>query len=236
MAGVLLQKRKEMRNVFQSIPIEELEKRVGSLPFNMQRTADIVVSLRDIDPLRINSIEVMPKDYLDRLIRRVTLEGDSSSRPYADCEITTMTVDPDDLQIGQTFIQREKYRQILEGLNGNLDGHFCVPRGIAKRGPFIVFGSTNDGTPAIAHYLPPIVEDGKYGRFLLDGIHRNFLVKKVGTTIETILIRGVKEQLPCDPVSWSKIKPVDEKPPREERYFNLRKEFFRDLKYTGIDG
>jgi hypothetical protein len=190
--------------MFQPIPVKELEKRIGFLPFNEQRAANFVVSLRDIDPMRIKGIEIMSQDYLERLLREITLEGDVSVRPYSDCEITTMAVDPHDLQIGQTFIQREKYRQILEELNGNLDGHFCVPRGIAKRGPFIVFGYTVSGVPAIAHYLPPIVEDGKYGRFLLDGIHRCFLVKKVVTTIQSILIKGVKEQLPCDPFPWEK--------------------------------
>lgn len=222
--------------MFQSISVEELASRVGSLPFNVQRKADMVVSLRDIDPARIRAIEIMPREYLERLLRRVTLEGNPSIRPYADCEIVTMKVDPHDLMIGQTFIQRGKYRQILEGFNGFLDESFCVTRGIANRSPFIVFGDTKEGTSAVAHYLPPIIEEGEHGRLLLDGIHRNFLVMRVGTTTESILIKGVKEKFPCDPMPWSKIVPVEEKPPREERYFNLRPELFRDLKYTGIDG
>ena len=222
--------------MFQPISTEELENRIGKLPFGRKRQAEIIVSLRDIDPKNIISVEVMPREYLGRVVRGVTLEGDSSIKPYADCEITTSQVDPHDLKIGQTFIQREKYQQILENFSNMFGGNFCVARGIAKLGPLIIFGTTKDGRPAAAHYLPPIIEEGNGIRFLLDGIHRNFLVKNVGTTIESILIKGVKIRLPCSPESWNMIKAVEEKPPREERYFDLHAEFFRNLKHTGIDG
>ncbi len=222
--------------MFQPILTEELESRIGKLPFGKRTQAKIIVSLRDIDPKNIASVEIIPREYLERLIRGVTLEGNSSIRPYANCEIITARIDPYELEIGQTFIQREKYRQILEDFGNILDSGFCVTRGIAKRSPFIIFGLTRDGRPAAAHYLPPLIEENNGIRFLLDGIHRNFLVKNIGTTIESIIIKGVKTELPCDPRPWNTIRAVEKKPPREERYFNLRADLFRNLKHTGIDG
>lgn len=70
----------------------------------------------------------------------------------------------------------------------------------------------------------------------LDGTHRCFLIKSIGTTIETVVIRGVTAPFPCDPQPWSRVRQVDAKPPRPERFVDLRPEFFRDVKHIGIDG
>jgi hypothetical protein len=62
------------------------------------------------------------------------------------------------------------------------------------------------------------------------------MMLSVGTTIESVVIRGVQQPLPCDARGWDSVKPVDEKPPKPERFFNLRPEYFRDVKRIGIDG
>jgi hypothetical protein len=145
-------------------------------------------------------------------------------------------MDPHDLVIGQTFVERGKYQALLEVFPSLFDGAFCVSRGSAKCNALIVFGQTRTGVPAVAHYLPPFVESSNTSRFLVDGIHRNFLVMRVGTTIESIVIKGVTEPLPCDAVSWGTIKSVDTKPPRGERFHNLEPARFRNLKFVGVDG
>ena len=191
-----------------------------------------ITSLRDIR--RIIDLRVMPMQYLEQLLRNVTLAGAPNIHPYAEASIETVRMDPVSLLVPQTFIERAKYQGFLEGFQNIFKG-FCVTRGVAKCTALIVFGETADGELAIAHYLPPIIED--HGRLhLIDGMHRNFLVMTIGTTLETIVIRGVSVPFPCTPQGWSAVKVVSEKPPKEERFFNLKPGLFRDLKWVGIDG
>ena len=73
----------------------------------------------------------------------------------------------------------------------------------------------------------------------MDGIHRDYITKQLGCTINAILIKNVAIPFPCGIKSWEEIKVIGlaEKPKDiNERYFNLQKELFRDLKYLGIDG
>lgn len=181
------------------------------------------------------SVQDMPREYLAKLMSNVSLDGDDGARPYAGCEIELARMDPQVVQVGQTFVERAKYRRLLENFSTFFKG-FCGARGIAKRTAAVVLGRTADGSYAAAHYLPPIVEQNGDRLLLLDGVHRNFLIKAVGTTIETIIVRNVTAPFPCDPQSWEKVLPVDEKPPRPLRFFNLRPELFRNVKRIGIDG
>ncbi len=218
-----------------NIEIEEFQKRVGIRPGFTARVNSIV-SLRELDPKHISGLQVMPRNYLESLIRNISLEGDEEHKPYAECEISLMRIDPHSLVIGQTFIQREKYQSILEGFGLLLDKDFCVPRGVAKKCALIIFGKTFKGDDAVAHYLPPIIEATNGTQFLIDGIHRSFIVKNTGTTIESIILKNVKTPLPCEAMDWESISFVDEKPPRQERFRNLQPQLFRNLKFTGIDG
>lgn len=221
--------------MFEPIPFEEFVKRTGAEP-HFTVTAQEIVSLRDIQPNTIAAVQVMPRPYLEGIIRNVVLEGDNKYKPYHNCEIALARMDPHDLQIGQTFVERKKYQSLLENFGNLLDDKFCVTRGTAKCNALIVFGKTKDGTDAIAHYVPPIIEVTNGTQFLLDGIHRNFLVMRVGTTIESILLKGIDLPLPCEVRSWQTINVVDEKPPRHERFYGLKTELFRNLKHAGIDG
>lgn len=189
-----------------------------------------IVSLRQLE---VEDLRVMPTAYLKQILQSVTLNG-TDTQPYLDCEIETGRIDPSLLRIAQTFVERPKYQAMLEKFSA-LFRNFCVTKGVAKCTALIAYGRTSDGKYAVSHYLPPIVERHQE-MLLLDGIHRNFLVMTVGTTLESIVIHGVKADFPCTPQRWSKITISEQKPPREERFFNLQPSLFRNLEGVGIDG
>lgn len=222
--------------MFNDLQMNEFRERTGLLTddrlLSNWNMAGMVTSLRNLR--RILSIQVMPMGYLRGLLEHVTLVGAPNVRPYANVTIETMRMDPASLLVPQTFIERKKYQGFLEGFSNIFQG-FCVTKGVAKCTALIVLGERDDGTVAVAHYIPPIVED--HGRLcLIDGMHRNFLVMTIGTTLETIVLRGVSSPYPCTPQDWSLVQVVDEKPPKEKRFFNLEPSLFRDLKWVGIDG
>ena len=223
--------------MFLHIDMEIFEDRVGISRKQLVHFWDHakkVVSLRDI--VRVESVQVKPLDYLRRLLVATCLEGDAAEHPYKNCEIRLVRMDPASLVVGQTFVERGKYQSLLEGFSDIFDG-YCVTRGVAKCNALIVLGRDADGVLAIAHYVPPIVEEsGDFHFRLLDGVHRNFIVMAVGTTIETIVLCGVKVPFPCQLLRWQSLRLVDQKPPREERFSHLRPELFRDVKFAGIDG
>lgn len=190
-----------------------------------------VVSLRDIT--NIDHVGIMPRDYLQNLLANVPLQ--TGEKVYEGLEVSLERVDPNGLRIGQTFVLRRKYQSILEDFSDRFND-FCVTRGPAKCNAMIVIGGTKYNSVGIAHYLPPIIEEHPHHRILLDGIHRNFLVKQIGTTLEAIVVHKVKTQFPADPQHWRSIKVVDEKPANQQRYFNLQPSLFRLLHAVGIDG
>lgn len=221
--------------MFNNLEMEDFRRRTGISDrylFTSGLSAEKVVSLRDMP--QILDLRVMPMPYLERLLAHVTLAGDPNIRPYESATVETVRMDPANLLVPQTFIERKKYQGFLEGFQNVFRG-FCVTKGVAKCTALIVLGKTADGVLAIAHYIPPIIED--HGRLcLIDGMHRNFLVMTVGTTLETIVLRGVSARFPCTPQDWSAVHVVDTKPPKEERFFDLMPDLFRDLKGVGIDG
>ncbi|MBI2120451.1 MAG: hypothetical protein HYT94_02390 [Parcubacteria group bacterium] len=222
--------------MLQPIPLAIFEARTGIsrdtiTPF--WSNAFGIVALRDI--VSVQSIQVMSEEYLRKILHNTSLEGNEKLRAYEGCTIQRARLDPHNMLVGQTFVERAKCRQMLEHLSGIFDG-FCVSRGFAKSIPLIILGTTKDGLCAIAHYLPPIVEQHNGGLYLLDGVHRCYLVSAIGTTIEAIVLKGVQIPFPCDVHTWASLRPVDEKPPSSERFYNLRPDIFRDLKWVGVDG
>ena len=175
------------------------------------------------------------EEYLRKLLYSTTLVGDPNLRVFENCGICHARIDPHNLQVGQTFVERLKVQKMLENLSRVFEG-FCVNHGFAKSIPFVILGKISDGTFAVAHYIPPIVEQHGGGLYLLDGVHRNFLVGAVGTTIEAIILKDISTPFPCDVRPWSSLRLVEEKPPKEERFYNLNTELYRDLKWVGIDG
>ena len=221
--------------MFEPIDLGEFEKRtgIGRAVIPSWHDADRIVSLRDL--ASVTDIRVMSMDYLGRLMESIPLTGDANARPYAGCKINRYRIDPRMTKVGQTFVERKKILALNEHFDQVFHG-FDVPSGIAKKGAYIMFGRTAEGALAVAHYLPPIIEQVANRHLVLDGIHRFSYVRGAGTTIEIVKISDPKIPFPCDPRKWSEIKAVDAKPPKDQRFFGLRQDLFRDLKRIGIDG
>ena len=226
--------------MFTPISLPDFEERTGIRRADFVHLWDSVVRVVSMRAIKtVLGVQAMPRAYLEQLLRSVTLIGDRSCRPYEKSEIRLVRTDPRGVTVGQTFLERRKYLNFLEGFTSIFDG-FCLPRGISKITAMIILGRTEQGELVLAHYIPPIVEDGnggsRNGHRLIDGIHGSFVVKEAGTTIESVVIRGVEAPLPFEPKEWKEVQIVDEKPPAEERLFGSRLELFRDLKFSGIDG
>lgn len=208
------------------------QERTGLALPTISSEISLIVPLRDI--VEITNLQIMPAPYLEKLLRSITLEGDSTINPYKNSEIKRARIDPSILHVGQTFVERGKYQRLIETLS-SLFGDFCVNRGFAKCTALIISGKIFNGTEAVAHYLPPIIEMHNGNHCLIDGVHRNYVTMSIGTTIESIIISGTLPP-PCDFSPWDKINIVEEKPPRELRFRNLLTYNFRNLAWSGIDG
>ncbi|OGG72459.1 hypothetical protein A3A38_02130 [Candidatus Kaiserbacteria bacterium RIFCSPLOWO2_01_FULL_53_17] len=225
--------------MFDPIDFGDFEKRTGirkrDFPVTGWKRAGRIFALRDL--AKVLDIRAMSKEYLFRLLLSVTLTGDGKTKVYKDGRIKLLRADPHGLLIGQTFLLRSKYQGILENFP-RVFGSFCEVRGMAKLPARIVLGESAEGEQVIAHYVPPILEGNSVSHepLLLDGIHRNFLAMSVGTTLEAIVVHGVSAPFPARPMEWGSISVMNEKPPKEERFFDLKPELFRDLKSIGIDG
>ncbi len=221
--------------MFEAIPIGEFESRIGIRTSSASEwsAATHIVSLREL--VEVKAVEPMRRDYLTALIRNVRLAGGVNALVYDMSSVETMRIDPHGLLLGQTFVERGKYQRFLETFE-SLFASFCVPRGMAKLSACIAVGKTEQGAHAIAHYVPPIVERTQRGLALLDGVHRMFLARQVGTTIESVVVSPVGTPFPVDLHGWDRVSVVGEKPALAERYSNLRPELFRDLKHVGVDG
>ncbi len=222
--------------MFTPIPIELFRERtdIGAEDLEMPLAeVKAVVSLRSMR--HVSAMLAMKREYLAKLLSHIPIAGDPKVKVYADCKITDYRFDPNQLRLGQTFVERAKYTAILENLS-SVFSNFITPRGISKMPPYILFGYDEEGRAVLSHYLPPIVELNGGAPNLLDGVHRNFIVRGVGTTVMSIVVKDVKVPFPCQPMKWRDVKVVSVKPPLEERYFGLKPDYFRDLKAIGIDG
>ena len=188
---------------------------------------------------RVESVIPLSLDLLKKVLREVkTMSGEA---PFRRAEFELMSMNPSHLLVGQKLAYRENYQNLLENVP-SFFGRFAIPPGITQLGAYFIFGEDRDGLTSLACYLPPIVErhvGSQAGLIIMDGIHRNFITKQTGGTIIVIIVRNVEIPFPCEPHPWSDLRviPLAEKPTEmNERYFGLRKELFRDLKYLGIDG
>ena len=78
-------------------------------------------------------------------------------KPFGKAEIEMRKVDPSQLKIGQKYVYRENYQNLLETLP-NLFGKFAITGGISDLGAYFVFGPDKDGVPSMACYIPPFIE------------------------------------------------------------------------------
>jgi len=221
--------------MFTPLTAEEFRQRTGldvDLFSPLKEPVQVVTSLRSLK--KIQCVPAMRTGYLRRLMASVTLVGDPDTHPYAGCEFSRVRMDTRMLLVGQTFVENAKLLALAD-IDDIFEGQ-DLPFGISKKGCSLAYGRDVEGRVAVAQYLPPIVEwTGGYHR-LLDGLHRCRLTMAAGTTIEVLKIHHVATPFPCETRKWSDVKRVDRKPPKDERFFGLQEDLFRDLKRVGIDG
>ena len=224
------------------ISFEEYLGRVGANRDEFSRNLRLpdVARVQKVLPLRdmakIQSLIPLRYKLLATLIKNITtLDG---QKPFANARIQLLKVDPNHCNIGQRFVYRENYVKLLEEL-GHLFKKFVVAPGIVELGAYMAFGIDRSDAYAMAYYIPPIIEKHDGQIVIMDGIHRNFIAKQIGSPINAIVVENVAIPFPCSLHSWNEIEVISlaQKPKDINlRYFDLQQQLFRDLKYLGIDG
>lgn len=193
-----------------------------------------IISPRDI--VKVETVQSMPDWYRDQLLSSIGVGYNRDRKVYRGLGIHLRGKDPSDLLVGQKYVYRSNYMAIVESFREIFKG-YGMPRGFAQAFACLLFGKGEGGQEVLGHYLPPIVEIHNGENILLDGVHRNYLTRAAGVNIQCLVIEGVSLTFPCAPHPWKDVKPADEKPSRvEDRYWDLDRDLFRDLKYVGIDG
>ena len=206
---------------------EEFRNRTG-----LDIDAEEIIALREIKKERIEKIELMKESFLEKLLKNVPLSM-GEDYPYRGSKIITNTISPKCLKIGQSFVQEDKIVSILE-LPFVLEPYAYIT--ISKLPPCIIY-TKNRAHRVAAFYIPPIIEVYNGESYILDGIHRSYIARGIGSTMNYIVVENPSLDPPFKPRSWRDIRIVKEKPVRmEERYFDIKPELFRLLKHVGIDG
>jgi hypothetical protein len=200
------------------------------------KTVTKVIPLRGIKKVLAPPI-AMSKEMLLYLIRRIkTMDGQLA---FPEAQIQIVKIDPRHLKIGQKFAYRENYQELLETVP-NLFHRYCATNGgLADLGAYFIFGLDENNEHSLACYVPPLIEKHWGELVIMDGIHRDFIFLQAGSTLNAILIDKIEANFPCGPHDWSDIKVISlkDKPKNiDDRYFELEKGLFRDLKHLGIDG
>jgi|SRR3989338_4558157 len=196
--------------------------------------------VKHIVPLRfmaqVEQITPISKELTKFLLSRMkTMNG---HRPFLNSKISLTQYFPKNLKVGQKYAYAENLTSVLSGLPAFFD-NFMIPSGVSELGCWFLFGKDIDGISAMACYMPPIVERHGKKLVIMDGIHRNYIAKQFGVSINVILVEDISIPFPCGMREWDELQVIslNDKPKDiNERYFDLTKELFRDLKYLGIDG
>lgn len=199
-------------------------------------------SIRKVIPLKnlakVNTVIPLKKKFFEQIIRNITTL-DKKEKPFKSSEVNLVKVYPDQLKIGQKFVYRENYQKLIEQIPAIFD-EYLICSGIYDLGAFVLTGLDAQENYCLAYYLPPIIEQHyKKGLVIMDGIHRNFINRQIGHTLNAIIVNNVKVPFPCSFHSWNEIQiiPLKNKPKDiKKRYFDINSDLFRDLKYFGIDG
>lgn len=223
----------EKLNARIDLPIEELEDRISYRINASFPEHGVVVSPREIES--VTKTCIMHHDLLNALIRNIPLRGAPSIKPYSEADVDIALAEPRTFKIGQTFVLKTKVLELMIEMPQRIFDGFCLS-GVSAAPPLEMYGIDNQQRPALAFYVPPLLEYHNARPALLDGIHRSYICKGAGTAINAIHLFNIQQPLPYDSISWHDCELSEEKPPKEERYRNLRTNFFRDLTYVGIDG
>ena len=221
---------------FSPIPVNEFLTRTG---IDLARIpgcehVELIVSPRDI--ARVEDIALMRNEYRNQLLESVGLAENRGQQLYRDRAIHQLLIDPRDLVLGQRYVYRPNYVSIVEELRDLFEG-FGVRGGFTQFFACRIVGQDHEGRRVLAHFLPPILERHGARLILMDGVHRNYLARQAGVSIECLVVDNVVAAFPCSTRRWETIAVTDVKPPNiEDRYFDLDRGLFRDVKYIGIDG
>lgn len=225
------------------ISFEEYLERMQITPASFKENIQLpkINSIKKVIPLRnmttINAAIPLRKDFLEQILRKITTV-DKSARPFKSSEIKLVKADPNHLKIGQKFVYRENYQKLLEEMPKILS-NFMISAGICDLGAYMFFGLDNRDNVCLAYYIPSIIEKHQHELVIMDGIHRNYLNRQLGHTLNTILVENIGIPFSCSLHSWDEIQIIslnDKPKEQKERYFDLKPGLFRDLKYLGIDG
>lgn len=225
------------------ITFEEFLRRLNFTARNFRERLDlpVVSQLKKVLPLRdlkkVNSIIPVSEKMLFGMLK--SIKTSDGQYPFKNSEFKILKIDPRQLKIGQKYAYRENWIQLMQDLPDLFSKHSVLGSGITHLGAFIIFGTDTIEESAMAFYIPPIVEQHGNDLVVMDGIHRNYIVKQIGVSITAIEAKKVSVDFPCSCQEWSELRSISltEKPlDINERYFDLRKPLFRDLKYLGIDG
>ena len=209
--------------------------------FRKRLDLPIVGRVKRVLPLKnirnVDSIIPLPNSFLFWLLEN--LKTMSGELPFKNARFELMKFDPVQLRIGQKFAYRENYVELLESVADIFRKKHAINSGVTNLGAFMIFGRDDQDQCALAYYLPPLVEEHNQDLVIMDGIHRDYLTLQMGATITAVRVRDIKIPFPCSAHKWDELKVIslrDKPQDINERYFDLRKDLFRDLKYLGIDG
>ena len=215
------------------LPLEELEDRI-KLRINPEFSEyNTVVSPRELR--QVTSVCVMHQNLLTSLISNIPLREDVTILPYKNLSVSIALAEPRTFQIGQRFVLKDKIFELMTQMPQKIFDGFCLS-GVSTAPPMQLYGLDSHSRKATAFYVPPIIEYHSSRPVLLDGIHRSYICKGTGAPINAVQIFNVSVSLPFSPLYWDNCALSDEKPPKPNRYENLRTILFRDLTYVGIDG
>ncbi|OGF62804.1 hypothetical protein A2662_02750 [Candidatus Giovannonibacteria bacterium RIFCSPHIGHO2_01_FULL_45_33] len=221
---------------------EEFLKRLGLSGGDLVRRMNLpdLDTAEHIIPLRymknVGELSPISWDLAKYLMSKMrTMNG---HYPFSEAQISLRKFDPNGLKVGQKFAYEENLSGVLKELP-SFFRNYMIPSGISELGAWFVFGRDLEDVPAFSCYLPPIVERHGKNFVIMDGIHRNYIAKQVGVSLNAILAENISVPFPCGMKNWEELSVIslkDKPADINERYFTLTKELFRDLKYLGIDG
>ncbi len=155
--------------------------------------------IKNIIPLKeikeVQSIIPINSDLLLFLIRKIkTLDG---QLPFQNSTIRQVVVNSNQLKIGQKYVYRENYQQLLESISGIFRNFLGEWGGLGNLGAYFVFGLNGDGGYSMACYIPPIIEVHNSRPMIMDGIHRNYIGRQTGLSINALIVKNVRVPFPC---------------------------------------
>ena len=219
---------------FFRIPRKDLEERIRFKLNGRYGDYPEIIPLRHLK--QIDHLAFITQELLEKIVRGIPLRGNQTVHPYSDSEITLYSREPKGMLLSQRFVMEGKLLELMQSFSTQELFKKYITKGISYMPPVKVYGRDSKGNKAISIYLPPIIEQREEGDVLLDGTHRSYICKSVGSSIYAVHIRGVETKYPTTPVTWDECQTHKIKPPKNIRYKNLDETVFRDLNYVGIDG